>query len=64
MVFSPRRQNGTPESRCHVFFAAILLSVLATQCGYAADAPATDATDTRRRLRKTGRSMVRVTYTQ
>ena len=57
MVFSLRRQNGTPEYRWHVFCAAILLSVLATQRGYAEDAPTTDAP--MRRLRKPGRSMVR-----
>jgi high affinity Mn2+ porin len=43
MVFSPRRQNGTPKRCRHVFRAALLLSVLATERGYAADAPTTDA---------------------
>ncbi len=46
MVFSIRRQNEAPESRRHVFCAAILLSVLATERAYAADAPTTDAPDT------------------
>jgi high affinity Mn2+ porin len=64
MVFPPRRQNGTPEFRWHVFCAAILLSVLANQCGYAADAPTNDAPDTTAPAEETWAIHGQTTYTQ
>jgi high affinity Mn2+ porin len=64
MVLPHPRQNETPECRRHVFCAAILLSVLATQRGYAADAPATDAPDTVAPLEETWAIHGQSTYTQ
>ncbi len=64
MVFSPRRQNGTPKRCRHVFRAALLLSVLATERGFAADAPTTDATDTTSPPEETWAIHGQTTYTQ
>ena len=64
MVFSLRRQNEAPEYRYHVFCAAILFSVLATQRGYAADKPTTNATDTTAPLEQNWAIHGQSTYTQ
>jgi high affinity Mn2+ porin len=64
MVFSLRRHLGVPEYRGDTFCTVILLLVLATQRGFAADTPATDATDTVAPLEQNWAIHGQTTYTQ